>query len=137
MTNTLPTDDATETLDTPQLDGPGLFADRIAAEFAYSLRHGAPLSLIVIEPSHLAETLTIADPLFRECIRKSDFVARIDRHRIAVLAPSTPEPMAKKIAERLRACARRSMRIGLVTQTPACSFDGPGAMLRAAELALD
>jgi hypothetical protein len=137
MTITLPTDDSTERIDTPQLDGPGLFADRIAAEFAYSLRHGAPLSLIVIEPSYLAETLTTADPIWRECVRKSDFVARIDRHRIAVLAPCTSEPMARKVAERLRAHARRAMRIGLVTQTPTSSFDGPGAMLRAAELALE
>jgi hypothetical protein len=136
MTISFHTDEITEVIEGPHLDGPGLFADRIAAEFAYSLRHGVPLTLIVIEPRHVAEVLALSDPVWRDSVRKSDVVARIDKRRIAVIAPRTPAQMAQKIVARLRESVRGAMRIGLVTQTPSNTFEGPGAMLRAAEFAL-
>lgn len=129
-TNALEARDAAEC---PPLDGPGLFADRIAAEFSYSLRHGVPLSLIVIEPP--SEALT--DPRWRSCVRASDVIARIDRRRIAVIAPHTSPNLARSIAVRLREFTEGMARVGLVTLSPRVPFDGPGAMLRAAELALE
>lgn len=129
-------DEVTEVMEGLPLNGPGLFADRIAAEFAHSVRHGVPLSLLLIEPSRADEVFAVTDPAWRESVRSSDVVARIDKRRVAVIAPRTPASMAAEIAARLRSRVPQALRIGVVTQSPTHPFDGPGAMLRAAEIAL-
>ena len=118
-----------------RVDGPALFADRIAAEFAYSLRHGSPLSLLVLELRDPSRALP-SNAAWRDGVRGGDIVARIDLRRVAIIAPCTDAPTASTIAARLREAVEGEVRIGHVTMSASSRFEGPGAMLRAAELSL-
>ncbi len=93
--------------------------DRLRRELARSARHGAPLSLLLIDLDHLKEINDqgghgagdealkfIADSI-RSSARSSDVVARYGGDEFAVLAPSTQAPEAVTLAERIRAAVEQ------------------------------
>ncbi|MGH7294492.1 MAG: diguanylate cyclase [Polyangiaceae bacterium] len=92
--------------------------ERLGAELAHARRHGAPLSLLMLDVDGMRRVneergQEAGDILLRaiagrlqRLVRAEDLVARYGGDEFAVLARSTPLPAATQLAERLRAAVR-------------------------------
>jgi diguanylate cyclase (GGDEF)-like protein len=94
--------------------------DRLGSELAASLRHGRPLSLLMIDidhfkdvndaSGHLAgdEALKMVAFVLRGAVRKEDVLARYGGEEFVVIARETPLEGARALAERIRRAVERS-----------------------------
>lgn len=95
--------------------------DRIDSEFAYSLRHDTPLTLLLLDIDHFksvndswghlagdAALVQIADHVLR-VIRAEDVLARYGGEEFAVLSRGIDRDGARQFAERLRASVERAL----------------------------
>lgn len=98
----------------------GVFDDRLAAEFAFSERHGEPLSVLLFDIDHFkvfndtyghqtgdAVLVSVAEQVLRT-VRTEDVVARYGGEEFAVIARSTPASQAIVLAERIRKAISRA-----------------------------
>jgi two-component system, cell cycle response regulator len=90
------------------------FVERLASEVAYSRRHRAPLSLLMIDIDHFKRindghghpagdyVLTTLGQILIGAVRAEDVVARYGGEEFAILCRGTPPMSALQLAERLR-----------------------------------
>jgi len=90
------------------------FSDRIQSEFSYSLRHGQPLSLIMIDIDHFKNVndtyghqagdfvLKQLTEVVNRCIRGEDIFARYGGEEFALLLRDTNSERAFILADRIR-----------------------------------
>ncbi len=137
------------------------FDERLRAEWALSVRHHQPLSLLMIDVDffkrfndrygHTAGDSclkTIAASLTKGGLRANDFVARYGGEEFAVILPSLTPEAAVEIAERLRQTifdlaidntqslvGRITISVGVAGLVPSEAADA-GALIEAADTAL-
>lgn len=90
------------------------FDDRLAAEFAYAVRHRADLALIMLDVDHFKRlndtyghqggdaVLRQLGAMLADSVRVEDIVARYGGEEFTILARGLDEPRASQFAERLR-----------------------------------
>ncbi|HEX6178169.1 MAG TPA: GGDEF domain-containing protein [Thermoanaerobaculia bacterium] len=88
--------------------------DKIEAEINRSLRHGAPLSLLMLDIDHFKrvndtfghlggdDVLKSFAKLVRNCLRKEDLLARYGGEEFVVLLPGASQTAAFSLAQRIR-----------------------------------
>jgi diguanylate cyclase (GGDEF)-like protein len=88
--------------------------ERIAAELAFSLRHGAPLAVVIVDVDHFKKVndtyghlagdavLKAVASLLAKSLRPEDVLARYGGEEFVVLARATSTEQAAELAERLR-----------------------------------
>ena len=96
------------------------FADRLQGELAASLRHGRPLSLLLLDVDHFKrvndahgplagdEVLKMIAHVLTGAVRKEDVVARYGGEEFAILARETGLTGARALGERIRRAVERS-----------------------------
>lgn len=98
----------------------GVFDDRLAAELAFSARHGAPLSLLLFDVDHFkrfndqhghqagdAVLISVAEQV-QKTVRTEDILARYGGEEFAVIARDTPPDRALILGERVRRAIERT-----------------------------
>ncbi len=134
--------------------------DIIQSEFAFALRHGSPLTLLMIDIDHFKkindtyghlagdEVLRQIAALLQRAVRAEDLVARFGGEEFVVLAKGTQAQNASVVAERIRRMAQRlvirwedqtiqvTVSIGLATRTPEKPYTDVTSLLGAADDAL-
>jgi diguanylate cyclase (GGDEF)-like protein len=90
------------------------FNERLAAEWAWSARHGTPCAIVGIDADHFKRVNdgyghAAGDLVLKELVatihrvvRKEDIVARVGGEEFLVLARATTRPQAAVLAERIR-----------------------------------
>ncbi len=90
------------------------FVERLASEVAYSRRHHAPLSLLMIDIDHFKQindgyghpagdyVLATLGQILLAAVRAEDIIARYGGEEFAILCRGTPPMSALRLAERLR-----------------------------------
>ena len=122
---------------------------RLAEQFAASVRHGIPLSLVVIDLDHFGAInktrghewgdralCAVADALQRE-VRGSDVVTRYGGDEFVVLLPYTEADVARVVAERLRGAVEEALarwRGGGSASLGVVTFSGEECLQDAADL---
>jgi len=99
----------------------GVFDDRLAAEVAFSARHGAPLSLLLFDVDHFkrfndehghqagdAVLVAVSDAV-QKTVRTEDILARYGGEEFAVIARDTPPDRALILGERIRRAIERTV----------------------------
>jgi len=98
----------------------GVFDDRLAAELAFSSRHGAPLTLILFDVDHFkrfndehghqagdAVLAAVAEQV-QKTVRTEDLLARYGGEEFAVIARNTARDHALVLGERIRRAIERT-----------------------------
>jgi two-component system, cell cycle response regulator len=135
--------------------------DHLLSEFAFALRHGTSLSLLLIDADHFKKVndtyghaagdtalRALAGHLHRS-VRTEDMIARFGGEEFAVLAREITTDGALVVAERIRTSVARTpvllddgqkvpltVSIGVVTVGAGRHFDSADALLEAADEAL-
>ena len=129
---------------------------RLEGEFARALRHGSPLSILLIDLDCLKalndrhghrmgdEALSRVATAIRSCSRAMDVTARWGGDEFVLLAPETGREEALRLAERVRALVAASgeetkaitVSVGVVTLDAARRVTDPEDLMRAAAEAL-
>lgn len=130
----------------------GHFDERLAAEVAFSLRHGTPLSLILIDIDHFKQindrfghqagdaALQQVGDVLQKSVRTEDLVARFGGEEFAVVARGIDVAGATAFAERIRALISRSnllhggASIAMTASLGVAHSHWSGATLKAAAL---
>src|SRR5688572_14804722 len=98
----------------------GVFDDRLAAEVAFSARHGAPLSLLLFDVDHFKRfndqhghqagdaVLIAVSEQVQKTVRTEDILARYGGEEFAVIARDTPPDRALILGERIRRAIERA-----------------------------
>lgn len=135
------------------------FTDRLENEFRFALRHGTPLTLMLLDLDHFKKVndthghpagdhvLVEFAKAVATSIRNEDVFARYGGEEFAIISRSIPLDIATKVAERIRALVEKlepvydgktipvttSIGISSVTEMRA---EEPGDMITAADRAL-
>src|SRR5665213_3025377 len=108
------------------------FTDRLESEFTFSIRHVAPLALVLFDIDHFKKVNDThghqaGDQVLLELsrfvtanIRNSDVLARWGGEEFVILCPGCNGPMACQLVENLRGSIRKLVIDGAGTMT--CSF---------------
>lgn len=98
----------------------GVFDDRLAAEIAFSQRHGAPLSLLIFDVDHFKRfndqhghqagdsVLIAVSEQVQKTVRIEDVLARYGGEEFAVIARDTAPDRAMILGERVRRAIERT-----------------------------
>jgi len=119
----------------------GVFDDRLAAELAFSHRHGAPLSLLLFDIDHFKRfndkhghqagdaVLIAVSEQVQKTVRTEDILARYGGEEFAVIARDTPADRALILGERIRRAIERSevlhegMKLAVTASIGAATLD--------------
>jgi diguanylate cyclase (GGDEF)-like protein len=150
------TDGLTQVANRRQLD------QRLQVEWNRALRQGQPLSFLLLDIDHFKAVndtyghqagddclIALAATCSAEIPRSCDLLARYGGEEFGVLLPSTPEPGAQQVAERLRTAVERTpvhsgavedalsltVSIGYASMTPRQN-EQPSELIRRADEAL-
>lgn len=132
------------------------FEERLQEEFARAVRHGSPLSILLVDLDRLKalndrlghrvgdDALSRVATAIRSGSRAMDVTARWGGDEFALLAPDTGGEDALRLAERVRALVAESgeagqaitVSVGVVTLDVARRVADPEVLMRAADEAL-
>jgi len=119
----------------------GVFDDRLAAELAFSNRHGAPLSLLLFDVDHFKRfndkhghqagdaVLVAVSEQVQKTVRTEDILARYGGEEFAVIARDTPADRALILGERIRRAIERTevlyegMKLAVTASIGAATLD--------------
>lgn len=132
------------------------FNETIGRELERSTRHKHEFALLRVDIDHLSRVNELLGPgkgddaikhvakTIKACLRDIDVPCRYGSQEFVVILPETPRQSALEVAERVRAKIRKESApgVGMVTvsiglATYPTNGDEPGALLKAAEQALD
>ena len=136
------------------------FDQRLREEYAFASRHGAPLSVILIDLDHFKrvndtwghpvgdEVLLKVAGVIKGCVRREDVACRFGGEEFAVIARAETHDGALTVAERMRKRIEETpvhhegqiigvtASAGIATAVPPDTYDSPAALLAAADQAL-